>query len=237
MIAQLQEEVIQGPVEHERLGRVIVVRPTIETARANRFPSQAVVITTAARRLMSLSKEGERVQAVLVLGDKKDPTVHPEFHEISQNLRELMKKWFPKGLLCLVSDAPELGRPQTRHALSFYDQPIVRLEAGTQKTFTALTGGKPGSFKAVVNDLCRLEIERLIVQARFVRGERVDNSKEAEVNAWVRHLAYIKPARVHISTPEKQVKGAGKPVTKTRMAQIAELVSAKTGIAVELCET
>ena len=232
MIAQLQAEVVQGPLDHPRFGKALVVRPTVETVRAHRFPSQAVVVTAVARRLIALSKEGEKIQALVVEAGIQDPTRHPEFHEISENIRELQNKHFPKAKLYLICDMPYLELPQTRHALSFYDHPMVRLEAGTQKTFCAMTGEKPQVFKDVVELLPRLGNDRLIVQASFVRGE-VDNSKETEVKAWIRHLTTIKPAGVHITAPSK-AGSKQKPVTKTRITQIADLVTSKTGIPVEV---
>jgi len=233
MIAQSQAEVVQGPLEHERFGKALVVRPTVETIRAHRFPSQAVVVTAVARRLIELSREGEKIQSVVVVAGSQDPTCHPEFHEISQNIRELQNKHFPRAKLYLVSDVPHLELAQTRHALSFYDQPNVRLEAGTQKVFCALTGEKPQIFKDVVGLLPRLGNERLIVQASFVRG-KIDNSKETEVRAWIRHLTSIKPAGVRITTPTKPKDKQRRPITKTRMSEIAELVTSKTGIPVEV---
>lgn len=234
MIAQLQEEVVQGPVEHPKLGKTVYVNPMVETPRAGKFPSQAVVVTAAARRLIGLAKDGERIHAVVVAGEgERDPTTHPEFHEISQNLRELMNKHFPKGALCLNSPMPELSRPQARHALNFYDQPNLHLDAGTQKTFSALTGEAGKAFKDMVEFMGRLELERLIISARFVRGS-VDNSKDNEVKAWLRHVAEIRPAAVRITTLDKADKENDlKPVTKTRMGQIAELITEKTGIPVE----
>ncbi len=235
MIAQLQAEVVQGPLEHERFGKAIVVRPTVETTRAHRYPSQAVVVTAVARRLIELSKEGEKIQSVVVEAGAKDPTCHPEFHEISEIIRELQHKHFPKAKLYLLSDVPHLEFAQTRHALSFYDQPMVRLEAGTQKMFCALTGAKPQVFKDVVEQLPRLGNERLIVQAEFIRGD-IDNSKDTEVRAWIRHLSSIKPAGVHITTPAKAKDKSKRPITKTRMTEIAEMVASKTGIPVEVLE-
>jgi hypothetical protein len=231
MIAQLQADVVQGPIAHPELGRTVIVRPTLETARANRFPTQAVIVTSAARRLIELSKEGDKVETVLVEGEK-DPTSHPEFHEISANLKELLKKWFPKAKLCLQSVSPELERPQARHAIGFYDTVLLRFEAGTQKTYAALTGERPQTFKAMVENLGRLDHGRMIVRADFVRGD-VDNSRDAEVRAWIRHLTDIRPAGVRISTPAK-ARGKARPVPKTRMTQIAEMVTEKTGIPVEV---
>ena len=161
-MVQLQSEILEGPLEHPLLGRCVVVRPTVETTRANRHPSQAVVVTTAARRLIELSKAGEKLAAVLVEGEK-DPTTHPEFHEISHNLRELMNKWYPKAKLTLFAKQAELSKPDTRHALSFYDVPIVNLPGGTQKVAGKLWGGTIQEHKALVEDLPEGERE----QARF----------------------------------------------------------------------
>ncbi len=232
MIVRLQEDIVFGPIDH-RLGKTLVVHPTIETARAHRFPSQAVVITAVARKLIELARSGERIQALVVEGGIQEPTMHPEFHQISENLRQLLDKHFPKALLCLVAEATPLESPQIRHALTFYDRPVLRLGAGTQKTWAALTGANPKTFKGVVESLGRLPNDRLILETRFVRGE-VDNSNESEVKAWIRHISEIRPAGVHITTPAKAKGKKEIPVTKTRMSQIAELVTTKTGIPVEV---
>ena len=49
--------------------------PRSRPQRAGRFPTQAVVVTSVARRLIELSREGERIQAVIVLrrGARPDP--------------------------------------------------------------------------------------------------------------------------------------------------------------------
>ncbi|MEX1025820.1 MAG: hypothetical protein WD226_12175 [Planctomycetota bacterium] len=233
MIAQWLDQVVRGPVELETFGRSITIHPMLASSRPGRFPSQAVVVTTAARRLMELSKEGDKIKSIVVLGDDADPSEHPEFHEISEQLREVCNKWFPKGKLCVICRVPSLDRQQTRHALNFYDHPIARLDAGTQKTFAALTGQKPAVFKSVVENLTRLENDRLIVETEFVRGD-VDNSKDTEVRAWLRHLADIRPSAVRILTPTKAAAKGGKPITKTRMTEIADLVAEKTGLSVEV---
>jgi hypothetical protein len=233
MIAQLQEEIVTGPTDYPRLGRALTVRPTVEALRANRFPTQAIVVTAAARKLIDLARAGEKIQAVVVEAGTDGPTKHPEFHQISEQLRLLVDKHFPKALMCLVTDATPLDSPNLRHALTFFDRTILRLDAGTQKTWAALTGSSPKQFKDVVESLGRLGAERLIVATRFVRGE-VDNSSETEVKAWIRQLTEIRPAGVHITTPAKAKGRKEIPITKSRMSQIAELVTTKTGIPVEV---
>lgn len=233
MIARLQEEIVSGPIDYPRLGRTIIVRPTIETMRVNRFPSQAIVVTAVARKLIELVRASEKIQAMLIEGGNEGPTKHPEFHQICENLRQLLDKHFPKALMCLVTDATPFDSPNLRHALTFFDQTILRLDAGTQKTWAALTGANPKQFKGVVESLGRLGSDRVIVHTRFVRGE-VDNSNENEVKAWIRHLTEIRPVGVHITTTAKAKGKKEIPVTKSRMSQIAELVTTKTGIPVEV---
>ncbi|MEW6073523.1 MAG: hypothetical protein AB1726_13145 [Planctomycetota bacterium] len=234
MIVEQVREIVEGPLDHPWFERSLLIRPTVPTPRANRFPSQAVVVTSAARRLIALAKEGEKLRSIVVEAGEKDPTLHPEFREISENLRELRGKWFPKAQLCLLSDQPSLESAEVRRALSCYDRPVLRLEAGFQKTFCALTGEKPEAFRTMVENMGRLEVERLIVRACFVRGA-VDNSKENEVRAWIRHLDEIRPARVQISTPARPQGKSLRPVPKAQMSRIAELVTEKTGIPVEVC--
>ena len=112
------------------------------------------------------------------------------------------------------------------------DAPVLGLEAGTQKTVAKLAADPQQDFKDKLERMGRLESERLIVRAEFVRGS-VDNSKDNEVKAWIRNLSDVRPARIQILTPAK-AKDGQKPVTKTRMKEIAELVQEKTGIAVDV---
>lgn len=233
MISQLQEDVVQGPFADPELGQTLHVTPTLETARAGRFASQAVVVTSAARRLIRMSKEGEKVHAVIVQGEEHDPTVHEDFDEISRNLRELLNKHFPKAKLCLVSDSPTLERSRVRHALMHYDRPVLRLEAGFQKTFTALTG-QPGSvFKERVERMAQLELERLVIRASFVRG-KVDNSQDKEVKAWLKYVTAAKPAAIWVDSPKKPAVAGCKPITATRLKQIAALAGETAGVPVEI---
>ena len=233
MIVQLQEAIVRGPEDHPDFGRTLFVRPSVETPRQNRLASQAVVITAAARRLIELSREGTKIHAVLVEAGDLDPTAHPEFNAISENLRELVNKHFNKAKLILVSDRPELDRAQARHAVTLYDLPILRLHAGTQKTFSKLTGDSGQIFKSRVESMARLETERLIVETRFVKAP-ADNSGDVELRHWIRHLEEIRPAKVRIFTPPKPVGKTLKPIPKTRMGQIAELVNEKIGVPVEV---
>jgi wyosine [tRNA(Phe)-imidazoG37] synthetase (radical SAM superfamily) len=230
MASTVLVDVVRGPEEAAGFGRSLLLEPVQPTTRPDRYPTQAVIITNAARKLIDLSKAGERLDSIVVQGDL-DPTLHPEFGEISGNLRELCRKWFSKSQLVLYAQAARLSDPLVRHALLAYHTVVLRLDTATQKTFKALTGREGNDLKALVEHMEHLDHRNLVVRANFVRGT-VDNSTDAEVKTWIKTLTGVKPALVQLETPARQVEGV-KPVTKTRLGEIAEQVAQKLGCQVE----
>ncbi|MFT5287357.1 MAG: wyosine [tRNA(Phe)-imidazoG37] synthetase (radical SAM superfamily) [Planctomycetota bacterium] len=228
----IQDELVRGPERVGALGPTLIIEPTCTTHRKDTFPSQAVVITTAARRMIELSKGGEKVKHIVVHGSP-DPTLHPDFRAISENLRELTNKWFPRAKLTLLSDARHLDQTEVRISLGSYHKPSMRLDAGNQKTYKSLSGAKASEFKDVVNRLIKLEMERLLLHTRFVKGS-VDNTTDSELKGWLKYVVDIRPAAVQIFTVSKAETTANlKPVTKARLEKIAAEV-AELGITCEV---
>ena len=72
-------------------------------------------------------------------------------------------------------------------------------------------------------------------QVKLFKGiESEARALENEVNAWIKHVTDIKPCVVQLTSESKSKDKGQKPITKTRMTQIAELVTEKTGIPVEV---
>lgn len=231
----LESPVFSGPAKSERFGICLGVDLTcaesgMVVSRDVRMPRASYVITTAARHLIRQSKSGEKLDSVVVWGSEADPTMHPEFKEVTQNLRDLRAKWYSKGTLVLATDMPRVDDPEVRHAMGIYDRVVVRFEWGTAKTYAALTGRKSTDF----NNLCAHlgHCENLIVQARFVRGE-ADNSNDAEVKAWLKKVTELKPRAVHILTGDTKSKKL-KPAPKGRISEIVAEVTSKAGVPVEV---
>ena len=200
--------------------------------RTHQRPSSGVVVTSAARKIIELSKAGEKVKTILVAG-RADPTLHPNLKEITENLRDLRNKWFPKAALCLHTRGEGLDAADTRRALLIYDKPVVRFEWGTTKTFTAMTGEKSTELKKLADNLHG--VDRLILEAQFVRGGP-DNSTDAEVKAWIKRIVELSPQEVQISTLPGASKTAPRPVTATRLEQISTQLSEKISGAVTMVE-
>jgi hypothetical protein len=225
--------IFSGPLKSDRLGATLGIDlgsmdMALAVSRENRMPRASVVVTTAARHIIRISKAGEKIESVAVYGSKADPTTHPDFREITENLRDLRNKWFGKAKLCLILDEPRLDDLLLRHVLGIYDRVYLRMEWGTAKTFAAMTGRKSSEFATYLDNLGH--VEHLIVQARFLRGD-IDNSTDAEVKAWIKKIGELKPREVAILNPD--AKGAskkGKSAPKSRLADIAADLTEKTGI-------
>jgi len=181
---------------------------------------------------------------------------HPDGLRYATDLVELIRQSHPRftlGVAGYPETHPEAGSAESdragcpgravRSAVGrcegrFCEHAVreVRLEAGTQKTYTALTGRPGADFKSLVEHLGSLDLPNLHLVARFVRGD-VDNSTDNEVRAWVRYAAAARPKAVELSTLARARKAEGlKPITKTRMNELVELVSEKLGITPEVLD-
>lgn len=232
--------IIIGPLKSERLGLALGVDLGLQDAalavsRDVRMPRASVVVTTAARNLIRLSKAGEKFESLVIFGSERDATLHPDFREITVNLRDLRNKWFPKAKLWLSSEEPHFENPAVRVSLGIYDRVVARLEWGTAKCFSAATGRRSSDLADMQTALTNLA--QLVIQARFQRGE-VDNSTEPEVRAWIKRITDLRPREVHLLNSEAKVGSRaakkGKAVPKSRLSEIAAEVTKKTGIPVHV---
>jgi len=190
-----------------------------------KVPTPGVIVTSAARRLIELSRGGDKLETLLVTGNY-EPTSHPELVEVIENLRELRDKWFGKAALALVSDAIDVDAPHLRHALGMFDKPIVRFEWGTAKAFASATGRPATDLKRIVETLAGLD--RLILQACFTEGKG-GNGTPTEIRNWIKKVSEIHPRMVHLGTVATR-KGGPKACSADRLEKIAGELTEKTGI-------
>ena len=202
--------------------------------RGSSLPRASLVVTTCARRMIELSKAGEKVEAIVVRGSDLDPTAYPGLREVTENLRVLRGKWFSRAKLCMITRPTDLESYDLRLAMAKYDRVFMHYEWGTAKTFAAVTGAKQTALAALTRHLSSLD--RVVVLANFFRGD-ADNSTADEVNSWIRKLQDVRPVEVHILTGVgEHLRKKVRAITPSRRQQIADLVAEKTGLAVSIYE-
>lgn len=239
--------VVFGPTKTPHLGTVLEVNPipgprgecpkdceacATGTAdgepilsRPDRPPSAGVVVTGAARRIIELSKAGEKVTTILVAGDH-EPTMHPSFLEITENLRDLRNKWFNKSTLAVRITQPVMETRDVIHALQIYDRPLMRFAWGSARLFSSMTKGSADDYKRLIE--VGTALDKLVVDACFVST----NSTEKELTSFQRKLEEIKPAEVLVGTVPPSSKSP-KPLPDAKLEKIAATLAEKTGLSVK----
>lgn len=256
--------VVYGPIPSVRFGKALVVDPypsldedapetpkstlkkkgakataqdkpnSILIVRGSKPPSGGVVVTSAARRIIELSKGGDKIETILVHGTE-DPALHPGLREIAENLRDLRDKWFSKAKLTVISGSLNLDDADTRHAISIFDRPVLRFDWGSAKSFASLTGEPQTKLKSVIQNL--RSIERFILRATFQRGEG-DNTTPTEVRGWLKKIEEVRPTEIEVTTVDgnPRSKKGPKPAPDSFLKEIVETLQERTDIPTRVAE-
>ena len=84
-------QILNGPKVTRRFGRALIIdiaapQLGLVVERGSNLPRASVVVTTCAREIIALSKEGIKVESIIVVGSEVDPAEHPDLREITENL-------------------------------------------------------------------------------------------------------------------------------------------------------
>ena len=103
----------------------------------------------------------------------------------------------------LLSNATQLHREEVRRALRRVDNNILKLDSAFDTTVRLINNPQSPDYRvARIVEQMKLFEGQLIVQTMFLRGEcngqRVDNTTEEEVSAWLRLIGEIRPRQVMV---------------------------------------
>jgi wyosine [tRNA(Phe)-imidazoG37] synthetase (radical SAM superfamily) len=160
-----------------------------------------------------------------------EPTIHPDFAGIIDDVLVMRNEYFPKAKIAILSNASLIHKPHVKESLLRIDDCILKLDAGSEAMFSLINRPSGKSKLAdIVDELISFN-GKLIIQTLFLRGEyngdRIDNTSDYEVDLWLAHLKRINPQLVMIycidrATPARNLE----KVTVEEMETIAEKVRA-----------
>jgi wyosine [tRNA(Phe)-imidazoG37] synthetase (radical SAM superfamily) len=138
----------------------------------------------------------------LTFAGNGEPTLHPQFDIIVDDVLKLRDAYFPRARVTVLSNATMLHKESVRKALLRIDGNVLKLDAGTQLSFNQINRpSKPLLLEDIVTRLCDFN-GHVIIQTMFLRGvldgQTIDNTTEAEVDAWLGLLGRIRPKLVMI---------------------------------------
>jgi wyosine [tRNA(Phe)-imidazoG37] synthetase (radical SAM superfamily) len=139
--------------------------------------------------------------AFVTFSGNGEPTSHPCFPSIVEQVRALRDRLCPDTKLALLSNSTRLGDGSVRAALDLLDLRIMKLDAGTEAMFLRYSRPlEPLSLKDVVEQLASLR--GITLQTLFTKGTG-GNADPKHVDAWIAKVTAIHPVEVQIHTLDR----------------------------------
>ena len=139
---------------------------------------------------------------VITFAGNGEPTMHPDFENIIEDTLALRDKHAPAAKVSVLSNATQIHREDVRRALLRVDNNILKLDSAFDATVQLVNKPQGNYTVARTVELLKMFEGKLIVQTMFLRGEylgqRVDNTTEEEVSAWLKLVADIAPKQVMV---------------------------------------
>ncbi|OYT72935.1 MAG: radical SAM protein [Chloracidobacterium sp. CP2_5A] len=246
-VAQLHLTYVYGPVPSRRLGVSLGVNPlpvetkvcnfdcpycecgwTVSDRPAGRLPSVETVAAELEAKLAECQAQGVRLDAITFAGNG-EPTLHPSFRQMIEASCALRDAYAPQAKVAVLTNATRLRQPNARAGLMRADIRQFKLDAGTEamfrrvdRPFGALTLAR------IVDDICAFDAPKML-QSMFFRGQSagapIDNAAPEEVEAWLQHVARIRPTEVHLySLDRTPAEATLEKVSRAELEAIAERV-------------
>lgn len=172
-------------------------------------PTRGEVSMALVAKLQAMQAEGT-VPDVLTFSGNGEPTGHPDFPGIVDDVLRLRDRYFPSAKVSVLSNATFAHLPRVHEALMRVDNNILKLDTVSPSYIKIVD--RPVSAQYDVRriiDTMRSFAGHVIVQTIFMHGRAmdgtsVDNVSEEYVAPWLSALSDIGPQRVMIYTIDRE---------------------------------
>jgi wyosine [tRNA(Phe)-imidazoG37] synthetase (radical SAM superfamily) len=165
------------------------------------FPEAKEVKELLRSKLLDMKKNGEYLDSITFAGNG-EPTLHPEFPYILEEVVEIRNRIFPKATIAVLSNATLIGKKEIFDVLLKADLNILKLDSVFEETLKLINCPRSNYRLTDTIDSLKQFNGRMIIQTLFFRGvynsKKVDNTTKQEVNAWLSVLSEIRPESVMI---------------------------------------
>lgn len=246
----LWESIAFGPIHSRRLGHSLGINllPTDikvcsfnclycecgwtleKSLTAREYHPVETVLQAIEHKLKSCNESGTPVDSITFSGNG-EPTLHPHFDRIIDGLIPLRERYYPQAVISCLSNATQLTRPEVCAALQRIENPILKLDAGTQEMLDIINGPVvPVNIDEVLAGLRSFHGD-FILQTLFFSGEKegkaFDNSEEPHLSQWLRCVSDLRPRKVMIYSLDRETPAMRlHKFDKNRLETIADMVRA-----------
>jgi len=241
----LWDKIAFGPIQSRRLGSSLGINVSPTNAKVCSFDCiycecgwtlkkiidthlflPADEITAAIKaKLCACQKEGISIDSITFSGNG-EPTMHPNFHQIIDNLIVLRDKYYPKTAITCLSNATQLHNEKVVAALKKIENPILKLDAVTEPLFQLIN--KPTiliSVKEIITQLKKMN-GNFILQTLFFKGmieeQYFNNAEEPHLSLWLEEVKQLHPKQVMIYSLDRNTPAQG--LEKIAIEKLEEIV-------------
>ncbi len=194
-------------------------------------PTREDVKLALQKKLLEMKAEGE-LPNVLTFAGNGEPTAHPDFAEIIDDVVALRNEICPECKITVLSNATMLHKQEVRDALLKVDNNCQKIDTVNTDYIFRLDRPQNPEYRVeeVIEQICLFH-GKVVIQSMFLEGEydgkNISNTGEEFVGPWLETLKKMTPERVMIYTIDREtpVKGLQKASQETLDA-IAERVRA-----------
>lgn len=214
------EDIVFGPISSRRLGSSLGINILPAEGKLCNFdciycecgwnkdgrenkkiPTFADVRAAMSKRFSELASEGKKIDSITFSGNG-EPTMNPDFAKIIDATLELRDEYFPEAKVSVLSNATLVGREDVFQALRKVDNPILKIDAGTDELIGKMNA-PVGRYRLdeVVRNLEKFE-GNFILQTMFLLAEDFDCG--AGLEEWKNIVRHLRPREVMVYTIDRQ---------------------------------
>lgn len=191
-------------------------------------PTRQEVHDALEAQLLKMQAEG-RMPDVLTFAGNGEPTLHPDFPAIVDDVLRLRDAYCPEAKVSVLSNATRCFQPKVRDALLRVDNNILKLDT-VDAHYIARVDRPVGAYdvEQIISGMEAFH-GHVIVQSMFLKGLSdglsVDNTGDAYVLPWLEAVRRIAPEQVMVYTIDRETPDHDlRKATRAELDGIAERV-------------
>lgn len=217
----IREETVFGPIKSRRLGNSLGINLLPRKGKLCNFdciycecgwnrdgrddrtlPSGREVSEALNTALEECRIKGTPIDSITFSGDG-EPTLHPEFPFIVDEVVRLRDRYFPESKVTVLSNATQVHRPEILQALRKVDNPIMKIDAAGTAGAKLINRPAPGySVESVVEALKGFEGD-FILQTMFLKAPFFDSSDKENLEGWMNIVRSLRPRGIMVYTLDR----------------------------------
>lgn len=237
----IREETVFGPIRSRRLGNSLGINLLPEKGKICNFdciycecgwnkdgrgdsvlPDAGRVSRMLEKKLKELLQEGTVLDSITFSGDG-EPTLNPDFPQIIDETLALRDKYFPTAKVSVLSNATRVHIPEVFEAMKKVDNPIMKLDAPTNRLASLINNPTPGyDVDRVVEALKQFD-GNFVLQTIFLKSKDFDSSSPEVINPWKTIVRALSPREIMVYTIDRPTPEEG--LKKFSVQQMEMLIS------------